>query len=91
MDPVDLPRIESAVREILAAIGEDPDRDGLVETPARVARAMLERSPGGAVVHNCICSRTVPEVIRESGGTPVRTCTPRSSLACARTPSSICR
>jgi GTP cyclohydrolase I len=35
---VDLPRIESAVREILAAIGEDPDRDGLVETPRRVAR-----------------------------------------------------
>ena len=32
-------RIERAVREILAAIGEDPDREGLVETPARVARA----------------------------------------------------
>lgn len=35
---VDLDRIEAAVREILLAIGEDPDRDGLVETPARVAR-----------------------------------------------------
>jgi GTP cyclohydrolase I len=37
-DPVDLPRIEAAVREILLAIGEDVDRDGLVDTPARVAR-----------------------------------------------------
>ncbi len=35
---VDLPRIERAVREILAAVGEDPDREGLRETPARVAR-----------------------------------------------------
>lgn len=37
--PVDLPRIERAVREILDAIGEDPDREGLRDTPARVARA----------------------------------------------------
>ena len=36
---VDLVRIEYAVREILAAIGEDPDRAGLADTPARVARA----------------------------------------------------
>lgn len=35
---VDQPRIEAAVREILAAIGEDPSRDGLLDTPARVAR-----------------------------------------------------
>jgi GTP cyclohydrolase I len=39
---VDLPRIERAVREILAAIGEDPDRDGLLNTPKRVARAYAE-------------------------------------------------
>ena len=39
---VDHPRIEAAVREILAAIGEDPERDGLRETPARVARAYAE-------------------------------------------------
>jgi GTP cyclohydrolase I len=37
--PVDLPRIERAIREILHAIGEDPDREGLKDTPARVARA----------------------------------------------------
>ncbi len=40
--PVDKPRIERAVREILAAVGEDPDREGLVETPARVARMYAE-------------------------------------------------
>lgn len=41
-DAVDLNRIQAAVREILCAIGEDPDRDGLVETPARVARMYAE-------------------------------------------------
>ena len=40
--PFDAPRIERAVREILLAIGEDPDRDGLLQTPARVARAYAE-------------------------------------------------
>ncbi|MFI8597456.1 GTP cyclohydrolase I FolE [Kocuria koreensis] len=39
---MDQPRIEAAVREILAAIGEDPDRDGLKDTPARVARSYAE-------------------------------------------------
>jgi GTP cyclohydrolase IA len=45
-EPIDLPRIERAVREILAAIGEDPDRDGLVDTPGRVARACAEQFSG---------------------------------------------
>ena len=43
---VDLPRIERAVREILAAVGEDPDREGLQETPARVARMYAEMFSG---------------------------------------------
>ena len=43
---VDLPRIERAVREILLALGEDPDRNGLAETPARVARAYAEQFAG---------------------------------------------
>lgn len=43
---VDLPRIEAAVRAILAAVGEDPDRDGLLETPARVARMYAEMFAG---------------------------------------------
>ena len=42
MEPVDLPRIAAAVREILAAIGEDPNRDGLLDTPQRVARMYAE-------------------------------------------------
>lgn len=44
--PVDLPRIEQAVREILAAVGEDPDREGLLETPGRVARMYAELFSG---------------------------------------------
>ncbi|MGY4843795.1 GTP cyclohydrolase I FolE [Kocuria sp. MNB10] len=43
LDPaIDQPRIAAAVREILLAVGEDPDRDGLRDTPARVARAYAE-------------------------------------------------
>lgn len=44
--PVDHARIEAAVREILAAIGEDPERDGLLDTPARVARMYAEICSG---------------------------------------------
>lgn len=41
-DEVDQPRIEAAIREILLAIGEDPERDGLHNTPKRVAKAYAE-------------------------------------------------
>jgi GTP cyclohydrolase I len=44
--PVDLRRIEHAVREILLAIGENPDREGLSDTPARVARMYEELFSG---------------------------------------------
>jgi GTP cyclohydrolase I len=44
--PVDQERIERAVREILLAVGEDPDRDGLIDTPARVARMYAEQFAG---------------------------------------------
>jgi GTP cyclohydrolase I len=44
--PVDHVRIERAVREILHAVGEDPDREGLLETPARVARMYAEMFSG---------------------------------------------
>ncbi|HEX2024954.1 MAG TPA: phosphomannomutase/phosphoglucomutase, partial [Actinomycetota bacterium] len=40
---------------------------------ALVAEAMLDREPGATILHNVICSWVVPEVIRERGGTPVRT------------------
>ena len=43
---IDTARIEKAVREILLAIGEDPERDGLLETPARVARMYAEVCSG---------------------------------------------
>jgi GTP cyclohydrolase IA len=41
-NPVDLARIERAVREILIAVGEDPEREGLLETPKRVAKMYAE-------------------------------------------------
>src|SRR5271154_4167461 len=44
--PVALERIGRAVREILFAVGEDPDREGLQETPARVARMYAELCAG---------------------------------------------
>ncbi len=43
---VDLGRIERAVREILSAVGENPDREGLIKTPNRVARAYAELMAG---------------------------------------------
>ncbi len=45
-EPIDTARIARAMREILLAIGEDPDRDGLIDTPARVARAYAEQFSG---------------------------------------------
>ena len=50
-DPADVPafdhdRAEAAVRELLIAIGEDPEREGLKDTPARVARAYAELTAG---------------------------------------------
>lgn len=42
LGPFDRERVERAVRELLIAVGEDPDREGLLDTPARVARAYEE-------------------------------------------------
>lgn len=44
--PYDEARATAAVRELLLALGEDPDREGLQETPARVARAFKENFEG---------------------------------------------
>jgi phosphomannomutase len=79
--------VKAAVVESHADIGlafdGDADRVFLVDERARgvsgsevtalVAQALLERNPGAKVVHNLITSWAVPEVIRESGGVPVRT------------------
>lgn len=42
MKEIDRPRIEKAVREIIIALGDDPDREGLVETPKRVSKMYSE-------------------------------------------------
>ncbi|GAB3072632.1 MULTISPECIES: GTP cyclohydrolase I FolE [unclassified Phycicoccus] len=55
---VDQPRAEAAVRELLLAIGEDPDRDGLKETPARVARAYGEFFAGLGLEAGEVLSKT---------------------------------
>ena len=55
---VDQPRAEAAVRELLLAVGEDPDREGLVETPARVARAYGEFFAGLSLNAADVLSKT---------------------------------
>ena len=79
--------LRARVLEVGADVGlafdGDADRVFLVDdqgeplsgsaTTAIVAVSMLQRHPGSTILHNCICSKAVPEVIREHGGTPVRT------------------
>ena len=87
IDPENQADLRRAVTEHRADVGMafdgDADRVFLVDERAEgvsgslvtalVAKALLEREPGAAVVHNLICSWVVPEVIRENGGRPVRT------------------
>jgi phosphomannomutase len=86
IQPENLRDLQHAVLAEKADVGlafdGDADRVFLVDdqakpisgstTTAILARAILAQSPGEKVVHNLICSRAVPEVIREAGGTPVR-------------------
>ena len=58
---VDLARVEVAVRELLAAIGEDPDREGLKRTPARVANAYAEMFAGLTVDPDDVLETTFDE------------------------------
>jgi GTP cyclohydrolase IA len=58
---VDRARAEAAVRELLLAVGEDPDRPGLQETPARVARAYAETFAGLAMDPAEVLSTTFDE------------------------------
>jgi phosphomannomutase len=87
IDPANLVDLQKAVLDTGADIGLafDGDADrcfvvderGAVVSPsaitALVAVRELQREPGATVIHNLICSRTVPEVVREHGGVPVRT------------------
>jgi GTP cyclohydrolase IA len=58
---VDRPRAEAAVRELLFAVGEDPDREGLRETPARVARAYEEIFAGLYEEPDAVLEKTFDE------------------------------
>ncbi|CAN5579149.1 phosphomannomutase/phosphoglucomutase [soil metagenome] len=79
--------LRARVLEVGADVGlafdGDADRVFLVDekgiglsgstTTAIIAAGILDRNPGETVIHNLICSKTVPEVVREHGGTPIRT------------------
>lgn len=58
---MDRPRAEAAVRELLIAVGENPDREGLRETPARVARAYEEIFAGLYAEPDSVLDRTFDE------------------------------
>jgi phosphomannomutase len=87
IDPENQKDLKAAVLEHGADVGlafdGDADRVFLIDEQAQdvsgslltalVAIAMLDQEPGAKVVHNLICSWTVPEVIREHGGEPIRT------------------
>jgi phosphomannomutase len=87
IDPENQKDLKAAVLEHGAHVGlafdGDADRVFLIDEQAQdvsgslltalVAIAMLDQEPGAKVVHNLICSWTVPEVVREHGGEPIRT------------------
>jgi phosphomannomutase len=87
IQPENLKDLQEAVLDSSADLGlafdGDADRVFLVDdqaqplsgslTTAIVAKSILDRHSGETVVHNLICSKAVPEIIREAGGTPVRT------------------
>ena len=87
IQPENLRDLQARVLAVGADLGlafdGDADRVFLVDdqaeplsgslTTAIVAAGVLEKHPGATILHNCICSKAVPEVVRERGGTPVRT------------------
>ncbi len=87
LQPENLRDLQDRVLALDADVGMafdgDADRMFLVDENARpvsgslttaiIARSILDRDPGATIIHNLICSRTVPEVIAEGGGTAVRT------------------
>ena len=61
MPELDQPRAEAAIRELLIAVGEDPDREGLRDTPARVARAYAEIFAGLYTDPDAVLDKTFDE------------------------------
>jgi phosphomannomutase len=76
-------RVVAGGFDVGLAFDGDADRVFLVDesgrglsgstTTAILAAGVLAREPGATILHNCICSKAVPEVVRERGGVPVRT------------------
>src|SRR5690606_6968101 len=87
IQPENLRDLQARVREVGADVGlafdGDADRVFLVDdqgeplsgsiTTAIVASGVLDKEPGATILRNCIGSKVVPEVVREKGGTPIRT------------------
>ena len=87
INPENLKALQARVLEVGADVGlafdGDADRVFLIDekaepmsgstTTAFVAKAILAKNPGAAVIYNLICSKSVPEIIEENGGRPIRT------------------
>jgi phosphomannomutase len=87
INPENLKALQARVLEVGADVGlafdGDADRVFLIDekaqpmsgstTTAFVAKSILRRNPGEAVIYNLICSKSVPEIITENGGRPIRT------------------
>ena len=87
INPENLKALQARVLEVGADVGlafdGDADRVFLIDekaqpisgstTTAFVAKCVLAKNPGAAIIYNLICSKSVPEIIAENGGRPIRT------------------
>jgi len=87
INPENLEALQARVLEVGADVGlafdGDADRVFLIDekaepvsgstTTAFVAKSVLAKNPGAAIIYNLICSKSVPEIITENGGKPIRT------------------
>jgi phosphomannomutase len=87
INPDNLKALQARILEVGADVGlafdGDADRVFLIDEKAQplsgstttsfVAKAILAKNPGAAVIYNLICSKAVPEIVEENGGRPIRT------------------